>query len=135
MRFHNEDGQALVEFALVLPVLILLLGGIIDFGWIFGNQILANNACRDTARYTAVHYHEITVAGDVNEVAVKTAAQTRIETELPASFKNINVDMTTPIIENINLSLSADIDLLTPILSTILGQTYTIQTNYVMRVE
>jgi uncharacterized protein (UPF0333 family) len=34
----NEKGQAMVEFALIVPLLILLLCGIIDFGWIFGNQ-------------------------------------------------------------------------------------------------
>ena len=132
MHLKKEDGQAMVEFALVLPIFILLLGGIIDFGWIFGNQIVANNACRDAARYSAVHYHEFTSDADV-----KTAAQARIVAVLPpgGTFTNITVGMTTPVIEDINLSLSTDIKVLTPILSTILGSTYTIHTNYVMRVE
>lgn len=58
MRLNSEKGQATVEFALVLPLLLLLLCGIIDFGWIFGNKLLAENAVREAARYTAIHYND-----------------------------------------------------------------------------
>ena len=34
----NEKGQSIVEFALVVPILLTLLCGIIDFGWIYSNQ-------------------------------------------------------------------------------------------------
>lgn len=52
----KETGQAMVEFALVLPILLLFIGGIIDFGWIFYNQLSANNASREAARFIAIHY-------------------------------------------------------------------------------
>jgi TadE-like protein len=48
-------GQALVEFALVFPLFMLLLMSIITFGlYIFYNQQLSN-AAREAARYAAVH--------------------------------------------------------------------------------
>lgn len=48
-------GQALVEFALVFPMFLLLLFSIISFGmYVFYNQQLAN-ASREAARYAAVH--------------------------------------------------------------------------------
>ena len=40
----SEKGQAIVEFALVLPLLLTLLCGVIDFGWIYSNQYSVENA-------------------------------------------------------------------------------------------
>jgi Flp pilus assembly protein TadG len=50
VRRRTERGAAAVEFALVLPVLILIIGAIIDFGFIFAQQISYNTAARDAAR-------------------------------------------------------------------------------------
>jgi len=44
-------GQSVVEFALVLPVLMLILMSIIQLGFIFGSQIGLINGVRETARY------------------------------------------------------------------------------------
>lgn len=50
-----QRGQALVEFALVFPLFLLVLVSIITFGlYVFYNQQLAN-AAREAARYAAVH--------------------------------------------------------------------------------
>jgi Flp pilus assembly protein TadG len=43
-----------VEFALVLPVLLILVFGIIDFGLYFYNDIRLTHAARDAARYASV---------------------------------------------------------------------------------
>ena len=51
----RRRGQALVEFALVFPLFLLVLFSIIAFGlYVFYNQQLAN-AAREAARYAAVH--------------------------------------------------------------------------------
>jgi Flp pilus assembly protein TadG len=51
----SERGQDLVEFALILPLLLLLLLGIIEFGiTIFTYNTIAN-ASREVARYGSVH--------------------------------------------------------------------------------
>jgi Flp pilus assembly protein TadG len=49
-RRRPESGASAVEFALVLPVLFLLIGAIIDFGFIFAQQIAFNTSVRDAAR-------------------------------------------------------------------------------------
>ena len=46
----RERGAAAVEFALVLPVLVMILMGIIDFGMVTNAQAIVANAARDGAR-------------------------------------------------------------------------------------
>lgn len=54
MSEHGR-GQALAEFALVAPLLFLMIFGIIEFGrFIFAYEVL-NNATREAARYAIVH--------------------------------------------------------------------------------
>jgi Flp pilus assembly protein TadG len=52
-RFQRADGQALVEFALILTPLVIILFGIIQFGFLFGGQMGLVNAAREAARYAA----------------------------------------------------------------------------------
>ena len=53
-RRRGEKGASAVEFALVLPVLLAILFGIIEFGFVFNNQISLNQAVREGARVDAV---------------------------------------------------------------------------------
>lgn len=50
----REDGAAAVELALVLPLLLLLVFGIIDFGRLFNAQITLSAAAREGARWAAL---------------------------------------------------------------------------------
>ena len=46
----NENGAAALEFALVLPLLLLLIFGIIEFGIILFDKAVLTNSCREGAR-------------------------------------------------------------------------------------
>lgn len=52
--WRDQRGVAAVEFALVLPILLLILFGIIQFGFIFVVQNSMQNAVREGARAMAV---------------------------------------------------------------------------------
>ena len=62
---RRTEGQALVEFAVVLPVLVLVIGGIIQFGAIFWSQQTLTQIVRDTGRWAATQ----TTCNDVSAVA------------------------------------------------------------------
>ena len=47
---HSERGAELIEFALVLPLLLLLVLGIVDFGFMFQRMEVVTNAAREGAR-------------------------------------------------------------------------------------
>ena len=53
-RFRSDDGAAAVEFALVLPILVLILFGIIDYGLYFNASLQSRSGVHDAARAAAV---------------------------------------------------------------------------------
>lgn len=52
---HNNEGQSLVEFALALPILLLLVLGVFDLSRLFTAKIVLNNAAREGAYYLSRH--------------------------------------------------------------------------------
>ncbi len=66
LRFRNRRGVSLVEMALVLPLLLLLSFGIIEYGWMFLKAEQISNAARSGARYA--------VTPGVNSVAQVTGS-------------------------------------------------------------
>lgn len=46
----REDGNALIEMAFVLPLLLFVVAGIIDFGFMFQRYEVVTNAAREGAR-------------------------------------------------------------------------------------
>lgn len=72
---HRTRGQSLVEFAIVVPVFLLFLGGIVQFGMIFWGQNTINQVVRDGGRYAAtVTDCTGTDTATNNDVIAKTSA-------------------------------------------------------------
>ena len=75
-RLRSESGASAVEFALVLPLLMLILFGIIEFGLALYRQAILTNASREGARLGIV----------LSVPPITTAAiNTRIDTYLTAA--------------------------------------------------
>lgn len=49
-KLKNQKGVAIVEFAIALPLLLLLLAGFIEFGFLLYNKQVITNASREGAR-------------------------------------------------------------------------------------
>ena len=61
----NERGASAVEFAIVLPVLVIMVFGIIEFGIVFYNKAMITNACREAARAAIVYRTPLLEAADM----------------------------------------------------------------------
>ena len=107
----SEAGQSMVEMALVLPILLLLVGAIIDFGWLFYNQLALNNAAREGARYAVIHYN---AAGDWEQEAKRIMENSYV------GVSSAVADVYEPVDSQIRATMSADVPILTGIASTIL---------------
>lgn len=116
-RFLSARGTELVEFALVLPLLMLVLGGIIDFGFLFQRYEVLTNAAREGARLATLGYScadvkarvtsyldaglgagassQSTVLGSEQTIGSGTAGYrvTRIEARLPSRYLVVGIFM------------------------------------------
>ena len=78
LRLHRPGagrGQALVEFALVLPIFAIMLFGIIDFGrYVFTANSL-NNGAREAARFASVSVFPAECTGLTRSACATTIAR------------------------------------------------------------
>ena len=75
---RDEEGQNLVEFALLLPVLLYILMGIIQFGLIFAVYVTINNSVREAARWGSIYQYDNTITITNNDVARNNGMVDRI---------------------------------------------------------
>ena len=62
MRVRDDRGASALEFALVVPVLLVLIFGMIEFGLVFQAQLALTHAAREGARLASVNkYNAATV--------------------------------------------------------------------------
>ena len=72
-KLRNEKGASAVEFALVLPIFIMLVFGIFQFGIAFNNWIAITHAAREGARLAVVgQYDEQRVRDSAPSVAIES---------------------------------------------------------------
>jgi Flp pilus assembly pilin Flp len=80
----SEKGASAVEFALILPLLIMLVFGIVEFGIAFNNYVTITHAAREGARIAAV---------DLNNPDLKNII---IERSYPVSITPDDITISTP---------------------------------------
>jgi Flp pilus assembly protein TadG len=73
----KERGAALIEFVLVLPLLLLLIFGIIEFSVMFYDKAVITNASREVARDFAI-YRQTAVNKAYYNAIVTEYAQKRL---------------------------------------------------------
>ncbi len=131
---RGEDGQAMLEFALVLPIFLLILCGILDFGWLYYNQLALNNICREGARYAVV-----STAEDKTTDGILRHIENFIDDTYPIEDIVVTVAYTKPLDPlsgDVVVAAEKEFQYLTPIISTVTGQqSRTLTAQVVMKVE
>ncbi len=65
-RRDRDRGAAMVEFAIILPLFILLIFGTMETGWFFAQVVEGRNAAREGARLAVVDF------GTASQIATET---------------------------------------------------------------
>lgn len=102
-RGIRERGQAAVEFALILPFLLVMLVGIIEFGRAWNEHMVITDAAREAARKGAI-YDESVTAADIETVAKDAMAAAGINPNTATiTLNNWDGDANTKLTVSIDL--------------------------------
>jgi Flp pilus assembly protein TadG len=123
---RDTRGQALVEFALVLPLVILLLMAIFEFGSIFHSYLVITNASRDGARIGIVG--EYTDEEDLKQ-KVKDMCAALDQSEITV---DVNSDS---VLRRMQVQVTYKVHPFTPVLSAILPDPVVLKSKTTMRIE
>ena len=107
----NNKGQALVEFVIILPIFMMLLFIVIDFGIIFNTKINLENNSDDI----------ITLINNGKDIS-----------DINDMYDDIDINISNYHDNLIKVSISHDIDIITPGLDTILGNPYVVSVERVI---
>jgi Flp pilus assembly protein TadG len=135
-RKISQAGQSLVEFALLLPVLVLFLMVIFDLGRAAYYYSAINNAAREGARYGAVRWYDPMVTTHIRESVERlTAALNADQISITSIYYDTDVDGKDDILR---VTVSYQFQTATPIITRLLGQadnTLTLSSQATMRLE
>lgn len=112
LTLTRERGAAAVEFALILPVLLLLVLGMLEFSRAYNTQISLSGAAREGAREMAIH-------GDADDaIAAAIAAAPSVTPTVTSSDVTISPATCSP---GAQVEFEIDYDL--PLLTGLFGIT------------
>jgi len=76
-RQPGDTGAALVEFAILMPFLLLLLLGIVEFAWLFSMNLNVRHGAREGARLVAVNFQPSAATGSAQttEIVLETCSR------------------------------------------------------------
>lgn len=99
-RLRSSDGQTLVEFAIVIPLVMLLLVGIFQLGRAYAESIQVTNAAKEGARRATISRN---LPDGVNRVVTSAKSSTW---SLDRSQMNVTVDQASPWTGGQNVTVS-----------------------------
>jgi Flp pilus assembly protein TadG len=125
---RDEKGSALVEMALVMPILLLLLCGIVEFGRVFHAYIVVQQAARDAVRYASLGSSN-DVLQSVIEQDMTSLDVTRMRYEVRPSESERTAG------ETVTVDITYDHALLIPYLRGVIPDTISLNSEISMRME
>jgi Flp pilus assembly protein TadG len=135
---RSEEGAAAVEFALVAMILVVLLLGIMQFGYLFYQWNEITHAAREGARWAALEYPGGSVATPDTvryKVAQAAPGMALTDADISVSPENPGIgDVGTPA----TVTVSHAVPLFTPLMQSIFGtsdNTFVLRSTATLRIE
>lgn len=125
---RNDKGQSLVEFSLIIPIIVLMIMAIIEFGLMFNAYLTINNSSREGARYAAVGGTDAEIVAKIISTAPKLKSEYISVSIVPSEANRSRGDTVT-------VYVTYDYKVLIPLMSTIIDNIVDLNAQTSMRVE
>ncbi len=109
----QQRGQSMVEIAFLLPILLILLSGLIDFGRVYYALVALNDSAEEGATYAALW------PTDYEEIQRRTSAATTGLVTFPPEAVSVTYPPNISMGEPITVTVDYTIPLYTPFANTI----------------
>ena len=126
-KIRGESGQTLVELALLLPVLLLLLLGVVEFGRILMTYLMISHSSREGARLAAVGGSDSAVVQRVQDQAFLLDPDLLVIDINPSGSRTRGSSVT--------VTLDYDLDIFLPLPPSVVPDPLHLQARTTMRVE
>jgi len=139
--FRNQKGQAVVELAIVLPILVFLFMAILEGGRIFTGYLEIQTAARDGARYASIRCNQDDVPDGQLQAWKADYLVPWIQSRLTTvNGGDVSVGLSRQSSTDgtevwVEVTLSYPLDIKTPIIGTILGNPFYLKVAMAMRTE
>lgn len=127
----RDRGASLIEFAILAPVMVLVVMGVIDLGRAYQMQIRLENAAREGAAFAQLDPNFVTcgVTGNITDQALRE--DDRMDGDVRVFAEDENGDLTVELTgcagdvarqgERVLVEVSATFDVLTPMVERVVG--------------
>ncbi|MGE5418106.1 MAG: TadE/TadG family type IV pilus assembly protein [Acidobacteriota bacterium] len=124
----SNRGQSLVELAIVLPILLVLIFGIVEFGRVLSAYLIIENLARDGARYGAVGHNDAEIQALIASKNPGLASAVLVATPSPVFSSRSRGDTLT-------VTVQYQVNLVSPFIDAFLPNPYPLETSCSMMVE
>lgn len=127
LKLKNRRGQSIVEMALLLPVLLMILLGILEFGRVYGAYMIISNAARDGARVGSVGGTTTQIYTTViNDTSALNTSDINVLTSTTGSGDRG---------DSITVTVGYDIQIMAPFLGIVVDNPMYLEVDMTMRIE
>lgn len=127
-KINNENGQSMVEFALIMPILLLIIVGIIEFGFMFSGFLALTNASREAVRNISLGGNDASATQRAKESSMNLDPDQMVVVINPSNSTRKQGDAVT-------VTITYEYDFLTPFMEKLLGSNFQLEADTTMRVE
>jgi len=124
----SENGQALVEMALVLPLFFLLLFGVIEMGRVGYAYITVSNAAREGGRIATIGGTDLAINSSIKNAAVSLDPASLTITITPSQSQRQSG-------QGVTIQVSYPVQLVIPLISNVISNPVVVSASVVMRQE
>lgn len=125
---RNQKGQSLVEFAIILPIILLLLMGIVEFGMMLNSYLTIQNVAREGARLGIVGGSDL----EINTL-IKSISPNLTPADITVNI--VPVEGSRKSGDTLKVSITYNYHMTVPIISALLNNVIVLKAQSSMRLE